>query len=314
MPDHAVASMSDPSAVSLAPTVAFVTYNSAGYIGAAIRSVRDGTSRACRIVVVDNASLDDTVAVAEAAGAEVLRAANLGYSAGINRARAHVGPGSPLLIANPDLAFGSGAVDRLLAALEEPGVGVAVPKLLDEDGGVARHLHSGPSVLGALGDALFGSRWPRRPRWLSDHLLRPEDYESDRDVDWGGGAAVMIAPACDQAVGEWDAARYFLYAEETDYQLRARRAGFGIRYVAAAEAVHVGGASGQSPALEALMAVNRIRCFRAFHGRVPAALFRGAVALEHLLRARTAWHRMVLRTVLDERSWARLPRGDRPTA
>lgn len=297
-------------------TAAFVTYNSADHIEAALASL-DGAAGAVpvRRLVIDNTSIDDTVALAARAGAEVISArGNLGYSGAINVARCHLTSGSELLIANPDLTFGSGCVARLQAALAEEGVGVAVPRLLNPDGTLFHHLRTEPSLLGALGDALFGARWGSRPRWLSNTLMRCADYAADRDVDWAGGAAMLVSAECNAVVGPWDADRYFLYSEETDYQRRVRAAGFKIRYVADAEITHVGGGSGRSAALLALMAVNRIRYYRSYHGPVAAAVFRCLVALHHLLRASDADHRTALRAVLSERTWTRLPGEGRPTS
>lgn len=300
----------EPEGRGAVPTVVFVTYNSAAHVGEAIDSVRNGARNGCRVLVIDNGSTDDTRCVAEA-GAEVIDAGgNLGYSGAINLARGLVAPGSPLLVANSDLVFRDGAIDRLAAAMSEPGVGIVAPCLQDEKGRVATHLRTGTSVLGSLGDALFGARWAGRPRWFSDTYLRPADYTEDHDVAWAGGAALMISPECDAAVGAWDDERFFLYAEETDYQHRARVAGFRVRYVAGAQAMHVGGGSGQPAALVALLAVNRIRCYRSYHGPIPSASFRAVVALQHLLRARDPRHLAAFRTVVDERSWENLPTGD----
>lgn len=292
-----------------AVTVAMVTYNSANHVAEAIRSLPAAASDvATTCLVVDNLSADATPEVARSAGADVVETgANLGYSGGINVARRHVPPGRALLVANPDLRLRPDAIRRLAHALREPGVGVAVPRLLDPAGSVFPHLRREPSVLGALGDAIFGRRWRSRPRWATDTLLRPADYDHDHDVDWAGGAALMISSSCDQAVGPWDEDRYFLYSEETDYQHRVRAAGFRVRFVSAAEAVHDGGGSGQSAALVALMAVNRVRYFRSYHGPALAAAFRGVVALHHLLRCRDAPHRMALRAVLSTDTWRDLP-------
>ncbi len=287
---------------------AIVTYNSGEYLERLTTSIPEwGGPFRVRPLVVDNASSDDTVAVARSLGLEIVEAGgNFGYSAAINLARSRA-VGSYLLVLNPDLFLAEGAIDRLVAAFDSDEVGIAIPRLTDGEGEWYPHLRREPSLWGALGDAVFGAKWPGRPQLLTDRLLHESDYRQDRDVAWGGGAALLISAACSEAVGEWSADRYFLYAEETDYQRRARNAGFRVRYVSGAQVVHEGGGSGTSPQLLALMSVNRIRYFRSFHGPLPSAAYRGAVAVGHLLRARNPDHRAALMTVLDAGRWSDLP-------
>lgn len=299
--------------------MAIVTYNSGGHVQALIDSVLAGNrSSAPRVLVVDNASTDDTVERARTIpGVDVVEAgANLGYSGGINLARRYVGAGEALAILNPDLVLSPGFLARLLSALDDPTVGIAVPRLRDPDGENYPHLRHEPSIRGSFGDALFGAHWANRPRFLSDTLRRTRDYETARDVAWAGGAALVIAPEANASVGDWDSRTYFLYSEETDYARRTRDAGFRIRYVPDAQATHVGGGSGQSAALLALMAVNRVRYFERHHAALPSTIFRGIVALHHWLRSRDPRHRYAARMVFSRRGWVALPPADanRPVA
>jgi GT2 family glycosyltransferase len=295
--------------------VAIITYNNADSIAAMVDSIRPNSS-ARRILVVDNASSDDTVAIAGAmAGVTVIETgANLGYSGAINVARRFLGKDDALAVLNPDLVLASGALDTLRRALVEPGVGIAVPLLRDPDGSVYPHLRREPSIVGSLGDALFGAHWPNRPRVASDTLRRDSDYRSTRDVGWAGGAALLISAECSASVGDWDSDRYFLYSEETDYARRARDAGYLVRFVPTAEATHVGGGSGQSAGLLALMGVNRVRYFESYHSSAASAVFRSVVLLHHLLRSADPRHRFAARVVASRASWSTLPPAPAPAS
>ena len=57
----------------------------------------------------------------------------------VNVGRAHAGPYASLLILNPDVRLQPGCVARLLAALEDPGVGIAVPRMVDGSGKLFAH-------------------------------------------------------------------------------------------------------------------------------------------------------------------------------
>ncbi|MCU1507385.1 MAG: glycosyl transferase family 2 [Microbacteriaceae bacterium] len=298
---------------------AIITYNNADSIAAAVASIRQGLiqpgASAHRILVIDNASSDDTVALAGAMdGVTVVETgANLGYSGAINVARGFLAEADAIAVLNPDLVLAPGALETLRQALSEPRVGIAVPLLRDPDGSVYPHLRREPSIVGSLGDAVLGAHWRNRPRVLSDTLRRDSDYRMARDVDWAGGAALVVSPECSSAVGDWDSGRYFLYSEETDYARRARDAGYLVRFIPTAEATHVGGGSGQSAELIALMGVNRVRYFESHHSAVATAAFHWVVVLHHLLRSADPRHRFAARTIASRTSWPTLPSAPAPS-
>jgi GT2 family glycosyltransferase len=211
------------------------------------------------------------------------------------------------MILNPDLVLEPQAINRLYQALDQPGVGIAVPMLLSDDGSLYLSTRREPSVSRALGEALFGAHWPWRPGWLSETIRDRRAYQHPRDVAWAGGAALLISAACNDAVGDWDDGRFFLYSEETDFAARARRCGYSVRYVPNARVRHEDGGSGRSPALGALMAVNRVRYYEKYHRRPTTSLFRAAVALHYLLRSADPAQRVALRTLTRRSRWQNLP-------
>lgn len=75
--------VAEPSQAAL--SVVIPAYNAASYIAATIASVRAQTLRPAEIIVVDDGSTDDTVAVARAAGLRVLEQKNMGVSVARNR-------------------------------------------------------------------------------------------------------------------------------------------------------------------------------------------------------------------------------------
>ncbi len=290
-----------------------VTYNSEDHIDALLDSVPQAAgSLRVDIIVVDNASTDETWARLKQR--HEIRAVwagdNLGFAGGINVARRHLdGTQQAVAILNPDLVLRPRALEALAAGLSVPDVGIVAPRIVDSTGTLFHSLRREPAILGALGEALFGSRWPVRPVSLTDTLRDADAYEQPCSVDWASGACLMIAADCDAAVGAWDES-FFLYSEETDYARRARARGFRVRYVPEALVEHVGAGSGSSPALVALMAVNRIRDFERHHGTLASSAFRAIVAGHHLLRSNRMEERAALRAVLQRSTWGSLPGGD----
>jgi GT2 family glycosyltransferase len=290
-----------------------VSYNSARHVGKLLDSVPAAAERLrTRCIVVDNNSSDETLSIVQsrndALGIDAGR--NLGYAGAINLARRLIGSCSSLLILNPDLVLEAGSIAQLYQALDRPQVGVAVPMLLNNEGTLYPSIRREPSLTRAFGEAIFGSHLPGRPGWLSETIRNPSAYQHPRDVAWAGGAALLVSAACNDAVGEWDDRHFFLYSEETDFAVRARRCGYRIRYVPAARAYHEDGGSGRSPALGALMAVNRIRYYEKYHRRPASSLFRAAVALQYLLRSTDPNQRAALKALVRRSRWSDLPGGE----
>jgi GT2 family glycosyltransferase len=290
--------------------VVIVTYNSASYITGLLDSLLAAAAGlTLRIIVVDNASTDATVErVRDHSEVVCVEAsANLGYAGGINIGRQHAGQFSTLAVLNPDLTLEPGAFREMFKALKyDPAVGIIVPTILDFEGHLDQSLRREPTLTNALGDALLGRHFKRRPARLSEIVRDEREYEYHHSVDWATGAVMLISAVCDGVVGPWDE-EFFLYSEEVDYAVRARAAGFRIDYEPKARARHRKGGSGQSNTLVALKAVSRVRYFEK-HGK-PARLMRAIVLLHEFLRSAAPSHRAALRVILQRSTWEELISG-----
>lgn len=289
--------------------VIIVTYNSARDIAGLLDSLPAAAADlTLRVIVVDNGSVDDTVERVRDHPEVVCveSGANLGYAGGINVGRQHAGRYRALAVLNPDLTLEPGALREMFAALDDPAVGLVVPMLLDFEGHRYPSLRREPTPVSAIGDALFGHYFARRPGRLSEIVRDASAYGYRHPVDWAVGAAMLISAACDRVVGAWDE-RFFLYCEEVDYATRVRAAGLRIEYVPQARARHRSAGSGHSHALIALKAVNRVRYFE-MHGK-PANGMRAAVLLHELLRSASASHRAALLVVSRPSAWEPLISG-----
>lgn len=287
--------------------VVVVTYNSAAVLPGLLASLDAGLrGLAWELVVADNASVDATVEVARqlAPTARVLAGGrNRGYAAGINAAVAAAGGDhDAVLVLNPDVRLDPGCVRSLARALEEPGVGIAVPRLRDGEGELVRSMRGEPSLLRALCDALVGARRAGRSRRLGEIVADPAEYDRAQDSDWAEGSTQLVSRACWEACGSWDES-FFLYSEETDFHLRARDAGFRLRYVPAARAMHLGGESTTSAALWALLVANRVRLYARRRGPLRATAYWALVLLRESSRAVLGYptSRRAVRTLLSPR-------------
>ncbi len=269
--------------------VVVVTHNSTYVLPECLASLPVGFADvgSYRLTIVDNASSDGTVELATelAPDASVLELGrNAGYAAAINAAMSKQPPADHTLVLNPDIRLHAGSVSALVNAVRRPGVGIAVPKMLDERGALQHSLRREPTVLRAVAEAVIGGRRASRHRAIGEVVGRAEQYDFEQATTWATGAAMLISRACSDAVGAWDES-FFLYSEETDFCLRARDAGLLTWYTPAACVTHLGGESNTSPQLWSRLTANRIRLYAKRHGRASTAAFRIAVVLNEGIRA-----------------------------
>ena len=207
--------------------VVVVTHNSAEHLAEAIGSVDLDT--VTTVVVVDNASTDATVDIADQLGVRVIaNDGNRGFGGGANQGAA-LGAAPYVLFLNPDARLESGALDRLVAALEaDAALALVSPRIEHPDGSTQRVWWPFPSASASWREA-FGL-----------HRLRPATESGDGFVI---GACLLVRRSTFAALGGFDL-RFWLYAEETDLARRALDAHWSVAVVDQARAVHIGGASG----------------------------------------------------------------------
>ena len=289
--------------------VVIVAYNSAEDIGGLIASLRGEADEVrLRVVVADNSSSDETVAIVEGHDDVILvhSGGNIGYSAGINVAMQHVGSTEAILVLNPDLRVEPGAVRQLLLTLQsDQRLGVVVPRILDTSGATAESLRREPTLLRGAADAVIGRHWPARPAALSEYVRDPRAYDAARKIEWATGAALMFSSAAAASIGAWDE-RFFLYSEETDFFRRARAAGWVCVYDPLAHVTHRSGGSGASNDLVALTIVNRIR-YMDKHRPRSAELYRALVIIGEQLRRGDATHARARWALWHRSRWTELP-------
>lgn len=194
-----------------------VTYNSApdlkGFI--ACDSIRQWFDR---IIVVDNASSDDSVELAREAGFDVIElGANLGYAAASN-AGIRASDSEIVTLMNADIrADACGDFLSLIANFLDPEVAVAAPTLILPSGEIQDSARQVPRP-----HELVVRRWLDRKRGQ----VRPTDAS---EVPWVVGACMLIRKEAFDAVGGFDE-RYPLYFEDVDFCVRLTEAGWKTLY------------------------------------------------------------------------------------
>jgi len=216
-----------------------------------------------------------------------------GNNAAIRPALEASDPPSPdyVLLLNPDTIVRPGAVSALLEFMaSHPEAGIAGSRLEDPDGTQQHSRYRFYSLWSELESAL---RIGLVTRLLRDRIVAPPLVDTAHPIDWVAGASMIVRRAVFEDIGLLDPG-YFLYFEETDFCLRARRAGWTCWYVPRSRVVHlVGRSTGVTSTREPprrrprYWFESRRRYFVKGHGRLYALVVDGAWLLGHSLwRAR----------------------------
>ncbi len=234
--------------------VSIINFRTADLTIQAVQSVRDDlTGIDAEIIVVDNLSGDGSAERIEDWITQqndprlslVLSDKNTGFSGGHNQGFA-ASDAEFLLVLNSDAIVRPGFFKALLETAEtNPKAGLIAPRLEGEDG-VAQtscfRFHTPQSELIRSAKTGFISRLLRR----YDVPLAPEPDPSQ--IEWASFACILLRTEMIRDIGPMDEG-YFLYFEDSEYCLRARRAGWHIAYAPNAVAVHFRGGSGPVKAL-----------------------------------------------------------------
>ena len=198
------------------------------------------------IFLVDNASSDGSVAAVRAAFPQVHcieNPRNTGFGAANNLAMKEA-RGEFLLLLNSDAFPKPGAISHLVTSLQtQSEAGVAGPRLLNADGSLQLSCFKFPTPLRCWMENLWlSAALPRHPK-IGDYRLWPHDAE--RRVDSIIGACMLVRRSVYEQVGGFDE-RFFMYSEETDWQWRMQKAGWGVAFTPKSEVTHLAGVSGAS--------------------------------------------------------------------
>lgn len=220
--------------------------------------------RVAELVVVDNASRDDSIAAVQARHGTDRRLRlltlprNLGFAAAAN-AGARATTAAVLAIVNPDCRLEPEALEHLLEQLRQhPDTGVLGALMVYPDGRL---------------QAASLRRDPTPARTLRHLCARPgagievpiPTEPGLIEVEASSGALMLLPRACFEALGGFDEG-YFLHVEDLDLCRRARAAGWRVRVDTRIRVLHhKGSSSRRTPlAVEWYKTRGMLRYFRKF--------------------------------------------------
>lgn len=219
-------------------SVLMVLYGGGRLAVEAVRALVEHTDVAFELVIVDNASPDDSLAVVRAGieGAIVIDAGeNLGFGGG-NDLAARSARAPLLCLLNPDTKVTSGWARPLIELARRPRVGAVAPLLTDDDGTVRE--------AGAVVDHWAMTAAPGR----RDFAGAARVPDGPMPVDYASAACLVVDAAAFAEVGGFDPDYRYAYYEDVDLAFRLWAGGHEVWCHPGARVVHVGGGGSGDPA------------------------------------------------------------------
>ena len=255
-------------------SILLVSYNTADLLAACLECLYKSTATFRReVIVVDNASRDhsaDFIKTHHLGCRLIENAENLGFGRANNQALRWV-TGRYLLLLNTDAFVESDTIEKTVAYMDaHPRCGVLGVKLVGRDGVVQPSARYFPTPWNLFLARTGLNRIFPHVRMVDDMTW---DHASVRQCDWVPGCYYLVRKEVIDQVGLFDA-RYFLYYEEVDHCLAAKRAGWEVVFYPHTSVIHIGGESAKSESeitqsgrqIEALQLESELLYFRKNHG------------------------------------------------
>lgn len=234
-------------------SIIIVNWNTGNLLAKCIESLRSLPEQAAlnQVIIIDNASSDDSLERAEIAAQEdkrfsfVRSGENLGFARANNVAIKRLGESTTdhVLLLNPDTEVTPGALAALLESLQKNlKVGVVGPKLVNPNGSLQPSVRQLPSFSVLAGLFLKLHRLLPNDGVWQRYFARAFDYENAQVVEQVMGACLLIRREALNEIGLLDE-RFWVWFEEVDFCKRVADAGWQVFYTPLGKVLHHGGAS-----------------------------------------------------------------------
>lgn len=231
-----------------------------------------------RVVVVDNSPENGLEKRLKDLGLDIRYLPtdrNLGFAGGVNRGLEN-SSGRFVILLNPDARPEPSCLTGLVRVLgEHPDIAVAGPFLLPFAGDqplVPSATRRDPSLLTALIEYTALHRLVARDWLQTNYFVMPGPETGPIDCAMVQGACFAFRRTWMEKAGPFDADRFFLYWEETDFCRRVRSLGGRVVYCPQLRCRHLGGASLADGEQDVRRFWRSLYAYHRKHNGLPAAL------------------------------------------
>ncbi len=242
-------------------SIIIVNFNVREFLEQTLLSVKRATKEIpTEIIVVDNASVDDSVQMVRRRFPEVIlieNKENRGFSAANNQGL-EIARGQFIVLLNPDTVVQEDTFKKLLDFFERtPDASAATCKIINPDGTFSVDCrHSIPTPLTAFWKVTGLSRLFPKSKIFGKYNLTYLDENETYPVEAISGSFMMMRREIVQKVGKLDE-DFFMYCEDIDYCYRINQAGGKIYYVPDSQIIHYKGESTKKYNLDYVITFNK---------------------------------------------------------
>ena len=230
-------------------SVVIVSYNTRDILRNCLDALFEhGGGVEMEVFVVDNNSHDGSADMVKTDFPSVFVIANnqnLGFAAANNQAFV-LAKGNYIILLNPDAYIRPLSIQNCIKFMDEtPKCGLCGGKIISPAGTIEPSARRFPTALSKF-LALSGLRgkFPQS-RLLNYYEFGGFAYTKPLEVDWVPGTFTIVRKKMLDEIGYFDE-RFYIYYEETDLCMRAKKAGWTIYFIPDAEVMHIGGASSKT--------------------------------------------------------------------
>lgn len=270
-------------------SVIIVSWNARDYLLRCLASLEAyGDGLISEVIVVDNASSDDSVAQVRARYPQVTLVepgANLGFAKG-NNLGIRMARGKYLCLINSDAELLPGCLSTLVKHLEQhPDIGLIGPRVQGADGVVQDRPRGFPTLWNMFCFAAgLDGLWPNS-RLFGGYLRRAWPIDQVMPAEVLSGCFWLARAMAVDEVGGLDEG-YFMYGEDIDWCLSFHRKKWQVVFHPEAHAIHHGGKSSSNAPVRFYLEMHRanLQYWRKNHGLPATAGYYGICLLHHLVR------------------------------
>lgn len=229
-------------------SIAIVNWNTSELTKSCIESILENTKGMnYEIIVVDNASMDNSVEVIEQNFPQVRLIKNnwnLGFAEPNNQAL-EISYGKYFLSLNSDTVVHGDALEQMVDFLDtHPVAGAVTCKLLNPDGTIQYSMHRRfPTFLGLASGYVY-KRYPRfKTKWAREYLMLDNEFDKTEKIEQAGTCIMVRKNIIDDIGGLFDSKRFPIFFNDVDLCYRLHKNHFELYLLSDAFITHLKGQS-----------------------------------------------------------------------
>ena len=214
-------------------SIIILNYNAGDLLSDCVESILKTSYKNYEIIIVHNASTDDTVSFIQKDFPHIRliqNKKNMGFGRPHNQMAA-LSCGRYFLLLNPDMRLTPGSIDTLVAWMDKKNdVGIVGPKLVDPDGNIVKDAapRRFPRVWEHIVLLLGFARV--LPRVLDGYLMKGFDCNKEQEVDSVRGSCMLMRRTVYNTLGWVFDPRYFIWYEDVDICREVKKMGMKVVY------------------------------------------------------------------------------------